>query len=89
MVVSRGQVNKKPFSLHRLVDHYFIGPRPRKKQTNHKDGVKINCCVSNLEYVTDSENKRHAMKIGLWDHRLERKRETIARKRAKLLAARK
>lgn len=34
-------------------------------QVNHKDGVKTNNAVRNLEYVTHSENTKHAYDIGI------------------------
>ena len=51
--------------VHRLVMAAFIGPLPPEKQVNHRDGVKANNHVYNLEYVTPSENHLHALRTGL------------------------
>lgn len=51
--------------VHNLVAEAFIGPKPRGKQTNHKDGMKNHNHVRNLEYLTPSENVLHAFSIGL------------------------
>lgn len=51
--------------LHVLVAAAFIGPRPDDRAVNHQDGQKANCAASNLEYVTHSENQRHAVNMGL------------------------
>lgn len=51
--------------VHVLVAESFIGPKPPGIDVNHKDGNKQNNCLSNLEYLTRSENHRHAFRIGL------------------------
>jgi len=51
--------------IHRLVMYAFVGPCPKGKQVNHKDGDKLNNHLWNLEYVTAGENTRHALNLGL------------------------
>ncbi len=51
--------------VHSLVARAFLGECPRSFDVNHKDGVKTNNCVSNLEYCTRSANIKHAYAIGL------------------------
>lgn len=48
-------------SIHRLVAAAFIGNCPDGHQVNHRDGNKLNNVVTNLEYVTRSENIQHGM----------------------------
>ena len=55
----------KIFSVHRLVAQTFI-PNPKNlKEVNHKFGNKFDNYFKNLEWCTDSENKKHAFKNGL------------------------
>jgi hypothetical protein len=53
-------------NVHRLVAQAFLGPRPDGYTVNHIDGNPSNAHVSNLEYVTQSQNILHAVKIGRW-----------------------
>ena len=52
-------------SVHRLIALAFIRNDEGKKQVNHIDGNKKNNSVDNLEWVTASENMKHAFRRGL------------------------
>ena len=59
-------IQGKCISVHRLVAlNYLDKPLEGQNQVNHIDGNKKNNCVSNLEWVTQSENGKHSFKTGL------------------------
>ena len=49
--------------VHRLIMLAFVGESDL--QVNHKNGVKTDNCLENLEYCTASENTLHAYDTGL------------------------
>lgn len=52
--------------VHHLVLEAFVGPRPSDAhECNHRDGDKLNNRPDNLEWVTRSENIKHAYENGL------------------------
>jgi len=49
--------------VHRLVAEAFIKLHPVRKLVNHIDGDKLNNHMSNLEWVTQSQNMKHYHKL--------------------------
>lgn len=61
-----GKSKMKKENIHRLVAKYFLDPPDSPDmEVNHIDGVKTNNFATNLEWVTKSENAKHAYRLGL------------------------
>jgi hypothetical protein len=52
-------------SQHRILAEYFIENLEKKQQVNHKNGIKHDNRIENLEWVTQSENALHSFTNGL------------------------
>lgn len=63
--VIRVMIHRRFLLVHRLVAIAFIENPNNKPEINHIDGNPSNNEVSNLEWVTASENLKHSYKIGI------------------------
>jgi len=64
----RVHIAGKMYFVHRLVAEKYV-PNPNNlPQINHKDGDKTNNSADNLEWVSNVENRKHAVKAGLQVH---------------------
>ena len=59
------QGQSKRYFRHRLVAEQFLDKQEGKDFVNHIDGDKSNNSLENLEWVSQSENEKHAFENGL------------------------
>lgn len=58
--LSNNPDGRKPYRLHRLIAKAFLPDYSDDLQVNHKNGIKSDNRVENLEMVTASQNMYHA-----------------------------
>lgn len=63
VVLCKPGTKNRQLLVHRVVLSAFVGPCPKGMEANHKNGIKTDNRVSNLEYVTPSENQRHKREV--------------------------
>jgi len=61
LLCKQGKIKK--WFIHRLLAIHFIPNIDNKPQVNHKNGIKYDNRLDNLEWATSKENNRHA-----WDN---------------------
>jgi hypothetical protein len=61
----RNDKKRYVFKVHAVILMTFVGSRPKNHVCNHKNGIKTDNSIENIEWVTCGENNQHAYDMGL------------------------
>lgn len=64
VVLTKNKI-KTNYLVHRLLGFAFLTTQPQKDFINHKNGIKTDNRIENIEWCTKSENTHHAFATGL------------------------
>lgn len=78
---STNKDRRKPYKVHRLVAMFYLDDYNEDLQVNHKNGIKTDNRVENLEMVTNQQNVLHAWRV--LDSSERRRKISEANKRRK------
>ena len=62
-------IKNKGYFIHRAIAFAFIPIVKEKNFVNHKNGIKTDLRIENIEWCTKSENNKHAYDTGLKKYR--------------------
>lgn len=69
----------RKYFVHRLVAMHFLEPVEGLSCVNHIDGDKLNNHIQNLEWISRSDNQKHAFKLGLQKPNRKYSEESVRR----------
>jgi hypothetical protein len=58
--LSKNPDGRKPYFKHRIIAMFYLDDYSNELQVNHKNGIKTDNRLENLEMVTATENMRHS-----------------------------